>query len=247
MKSSEASLCTLKSPEAELQLAKPLLKSLAARFVKSGLLSHEDAFQEAQLGFLEGMRRFDPAKGASLRVYAQSWVINQLQMACSANLLVHVPMGITKTVLADGHAQKRGLPPLKRQYEASDALKKAAQNALIQSHCPQSLSEAQEDSGENPIAAQRCRAIELELSKNALENAFSIEDQVDASRAVEVLCGLTLVQQRVIYLRFFQDLTLEDTGAILSISREAARLAQNRALAGIRKCLGLDTRGASGG
>lgn len=52
----------------------PMLEQLVRMFHKSRRISREDLYQHGALGLLEGVRRFDPAKGFRLSTYAAYWI-----------------------------------------------------------------------------------------------------------------------------------------------------------------------------
>lgn len=52
----------------------PMLEQLVRMFHRSRRLAREDLYQQGALGLVEGVRRFDPAKGFRLSTYAAYWV-----------------------------------------------------------------------------------------------------------------------------------------------------------------------------
>lgn len=216
---------------AELKMARPLLRSMVDRFMKSGLLEREDAMQEAKMGFLEGLARYDVCKGTSVRTYARAWVINRLQEACNRNLLVHVPLGLGKVVLSDYHSAQAGSPPSTRKVEPTERTKEVAGRAMTFSRFAER------------IDTPTCRATPAErVSQQTLEQEIAMctatndpGDLVDQHVLQEHLQTLRKKQQQIVYLRFYCEMTLEEAGHYLGISREAARQIQERGLIALRE------------
>jgi RNA polymerase sigma factor (sigma-70 family) len=76
-----------------------LIHNFAKRFFHTGL-EREDVKQEAKIGFLEGVKRYDPAEGVKLTTYAMWWVWNHLQIAVrDTSRLIRVPRKINDAVL----------------------------------------------------------------------------------------------------------------------------------------------------
>lgn len=230
----------------ELQAAKPLLRHLVGRFTKNGLLEYEEGMQEAKLGFLQAMQRYDSQKGCSLRSYAQFWIVNELQQACNRNLLLHVPLGVTKEILADHRAELQETPSQganpsqvarpspRRKFQHSVVSKKAATHILLETFCAM-----RPDNVEVSDEAFVHQRQEAELSKTMPDGSEQICCQVDFKQVIAYLGKLSMLQQRILYLRFFREMTLEEIGQCLGISREGVRQTQERGLARIRKYLGV--------
>lgn len=210
----------------ELQQARPLLKSLVNHFMTSGLLEREDAMQTASMGFLEGLAKYDPQKGSSVRQYAKTWAVYRLQEACNRNLLLHVPLGIAKVILAHYKADEKGIEHYARQYEPGEAVKTAGKQAMLATRFAERLQHPKiahhQDTGHSD-------SLECEIAQS-LSLWNTTEDQVDSHRLPSLLSRLTRKQQQILYLRFYQEMTLENAGASMGISREAARQLQERGL-----------------
>jgi RNA polymerase sigma factor (sigma-70 family) len=234
----------------ELEAARPLLRHMVKRFTKNGLLEYSEAMQEAILGFLKAMQRYDPEKGRSLRSYASFWIVDSLQAACNRNLLLHVPLGVTKAILAEYRAEQsaslavgkscRRQPSagsksfVPKKFEHSVASKNAAVRALCVTYFAKRSSEA--DTSDESSLNQR---LDAELSKTKPDGSDQINDQVNFKQVMAYLSRLSPLQQRVLCLRFLQEMTLEEIGQCLGISREGVRQTQERGLANLRKYLGV--------
>ena len=68
----------------------PLAWSHADRWQGSGL-DREDLRQEAVLGLIEGVDRFDPARGWRLSTYAFWWIRRRVREAALARHMIHIP------------------------------------------------------------------------------------------------------------------------------------------------------------
>jgi RNA polymerase sigma factor (sigma-70 family) len=220
----------------ELKAAKPLLRHWVRHFTRNGLLEYEEAMQEAMLGFLKAMQRYDPEKICSLRSYAHFWIVDGLQAASNRNLLLHVPLGVTKAILADYRAEQlanaEGSKPLSRKCEHSAASKQAAVRALHGTYAAKPFGNADT----SPIEHQY---LDAELSRTMADGSDQICCQVDFKQVIAYLGRLNVLQQRVLCLRFLHGMTLDEIGQCLGISREGVRQTQERGLASLRKRLGV--------
>lgn len=220
----------------ELQQARPLLKSLVHQFMGSGLLEREDAMQEASMGFLEGLAKYDPQKGSSPRLYAKTWAIARLQEACNRNLLLHVPLGMTKIILSDHKAAENGAQRDARKYEPGEAGKEAGKQVMRASRFAERLDQQQTD--------QEWFHADILEGEIARTLAPCNTDSIDAHRLPKLLSQLTRKQQQMLYLRFSLEMTLDDSGACLGICREAARQIQDRGLKELRDRLQISANDA---
>lgn len=234
----------------ELEAARPLLNHMVKRFTKNGLLEYSEAMQEAMLGFLKAMQRYDPEKGCSLRSYASFWIVDGLQTACNRNLLLHIPLGVTKAILAEHRAEQSaslaGGKDCRRQASAggqsyspkkcehSTASKNAAVRALCETYSAKRFGD--NDAPDESLANQH---LDAELSKTRPNGSDQINGQIDFKQVMAYLGRLSSLQQRVLCLRFLQEMTLEEIGQCLGISREGVRQTQERGLKNLRKYLGV--------
>lgn len=216
----------------------PMLKKLSKHFSKNGIISYEDALQEAILGFINGFNHFDSSKGASLYTYSRQWVINQLQIACNRNIIVHVPNGVTKEILADYNKKTdKDKPKKERSHTSKDEVKNAAINALLQSYHPDSI---HTDECDDKKVTNKQRNIEYEISENYRNIYLETENKIDCDKIKKFVDTLSVKQKKVFYCRFIDDMSLEDTGKTLNISRENVRQLQERSFIKIKKFLKCD-------
>lgn len=223
------------SVEEALNLAKPMIKSMARKFSKNGLLDYEDALQESRMGFVEGFNHFDVNKGHALFLYAKRWMLHRLQTASSRNLLLHVPHGLVKETQSDYRNKIKG-EESQRKYKSSDAVKDSAINVIRQTWAAERLDQYPED---KESFSQRKNHVEIIISENSVYADLSFDRKIDFEKITQGLSALNHQQRQVIYGRFYQDLTLDDVGKSMNISREAVRQLQERGLNKIRKMMGL--------
>lgn len=227
----------------ELETAKPLLRHWVRQFTRNGLLEYEEAMQEAILGFLKAMQRYDPEKGSSLRMYARFWVIDGLQAASNRHLLLYVPPAVMKTILAEYRAEQSASPaddkPLSKKYEHSMASKKAAVRALRETYAAKRL-------GDTEASPTKNQCLDAELSRTMANGSAQMDGPIEFKQIMAYLGRLGALQQRVLCLRFLHDMTLDEIGQCLGISREGVRQTQQRGLANLRKHLGVATPARGG-
>ncbi len=76
-----------------------VIYNLARRYFHTGL-DREDVKQEAKIGFLEGVKRFDPTENVKLATYAMWWVWNHLQIAVrDTSKLIRLPRKVRDVLL----------------------------------------------------------------------------------------------------------------------------------------------------
>lgn len=216
----------------ELETAKPLLRHWVKQFTRNGLLEYEEAMQEAILGFLKAMQRYDPEKRVGLRTYARFWVIDGLQAASNRNLLLYVPPAVTKAILAEYRAEQSASPASTKKYEHSMASKKAAVRALRETYAAKRL-------GDTEASPTKNQCLDAELSRTMANGSVQMDGPIEFKQIMAYLGRLGALQQRVLCLRFLHDMTLDEIGQCLGISREGVRQTQQRGLANLRKHLGV--------
>ena len=80
-----------------LRAYEPLCQSLAKRF--EGMAERGDLLQEARLGLLDAVRRFDPDYGTRLATYASFWIQERLRRYTMETLpLVRIPRNTRQTL-----------------------------------------------------------------------------------------------------------------------------------------------------
>lgn len=239
-----ASLALAGSHEARAQLVSeslPLLRRLARRYEGNGV-ERADLEQDAVVGLLRALARFDPARGTPFWAYARWWVRQALQQAVaessrSARLPTHVLWDIHELKeMRERMTRERGAEP--RVVEVADALGWNAGRldvALRAEHPARSLDE--------PVAGRGERTADL------------LEDPLAADAYERVLVDLTAAQLRPLLLQLSERErevlarrasreSLRTIGRALGVSGQRVQAIEGRALAKIRTAAtaGVDTQ-----
>jgi RNA polymerase primary sigma factor len=239
-----ASLALAGSHEARAQLVSeslPLLRRLARRYAGAGV-EPADLEQDAVVGLLRALARFDPERGTPFWAYARWWVRQALQQAVAessraARLPTHVLWDMHELKEArERLTRERGAEP--RLVEVADALGWNAGRvdaALRAEHPTRSLDE--------PLAGRGESTADL------------LEDPLAADAYERVLVDMTAAQLRPLLLqlsererelpaRHASGESLRQIGRSLGVSGQRVQAIEGRALAKIRTAAlsGVDTQ-----
>lgn len=181
-------------------------RALIYHFIKNlNLHEHnEDLMQTGYEGLMQAVRRFDPEKGAKFSTFAFSYIRGYMYKEARRQLRDR-PRWIPST-------QARVLETAVGLAEKSEDLPSLEDVAKEMNVKPEGIREI-----------MKASVVSLEdLDKRTLQSlthkSFSIplEDQILLS---EALHKLSKIQQQVIYLLFYKDLTQQEAGQELNLSR----------------------------
>ncbi len=166
-------------------------------------LEFDDLVQEGMQGVIHAAKKYDPARGA-FSTYASPWIRHYVQRAVHMHVrTVRVPAPVAKAAHAKGD-------PISLTCASLDAKVK------INGH------EADGQSV-NTLADRLGFTMDPEGPKN-------IEDSEQRELIAHLLSTLTEREQTVLRLRFFEDLTLFETGRRIGLTKERTRQIQAEAL-----------------
>lgn len=186
----------------------PLVKRIAAGFSNRGA-EYEDLIQVGCIGLVKAIRRWDPARGASLSTYAFSAAAGEIRHFLRASGPVKAGRRARETAsaaaaLAD-EARKRGEPP-PRLSEISRALGRDESEiaAALAAFSPAV-----------PLDADRLRTLCGDEAGGRRD-----EEAAEARVMAEELMALLPEREReLMRLRFIEERTQAETGAALGISQ----------------------------
>lgn len=192
-----------------------LVRVVAQRYTWScsAAMTIDDLVQEGMQGLLRAIETFDPERGA-FSTYAMPWVRHYVQRAAYAHCrLVRVPMPVAKA------AWKRG-----ERFSLGSVSMDAPINYFARdSRGGQRSSEDAMASVGDVLARKLGFFVDAEGPKN-------VEDCERRELVAHLLSTLTEREQTVLRLRFFEDLTLHETGRRIGTTKERARQIQAEAL-----------------
>ena len=212
----------------------------AGKFVNNGL-TLDDLVQEGSIGLLRAVEKFDHSLGYKFSTYASTWIWQAVTRAiANQRRTVRVPAHLHDKMLkvrsaAAAFEQRKGRAPSMDELVAETELPESTvRRALDASRAALSL--------DAPIAAAESTTFGELTPDRSLRDAHEPVFEDELSRKLENLLA-ELPHREAMILRLRHGLggtethTLEEIGALLSITRERTRQLQNRALKSLKERL----------
>jgi RNA polymerase sigma-B factor len=191
-----------------------LISHLATRHARVSDETHEDLMQVARVGLLKAVKNYDDAPGAGFSTYAYAVVDGEIRHHLRDSALVKKPrwsraLYFKVTSAATQLGVDLGRPP--ELWEIADEVNVSPEGIvelmkLYQDTSVVSLEGAEED------------GVDLSAIRSIHHESFSlpIEDRIALEQAIESLSEL---QQKVVYLFFYKDLTQTEIGRQIGLSQ----------------------------
>jgi RNA polymerase sigma-B factor len=211
----------------------PLAAHLARRFAGRGE-SVEDLVQVANIGLLNAIDRFDPSRGTQFSTYATATIVGELKRHFrDKGWAVSVPRRLQETVLTVNAAmgdlwQELGRSPTVKEVSDktgldADAVVEAIGAAQAYSTTPLDSPAGEEGTGVTDRLGEEDESLEI------LEGWASVS---------HLVAELPVRERRVLYLRFFKDLTQSEIAVELGISQMHVSRLLSQTLAALRSGAG---------
>lgn len=203
-----------------LAMHKGLIYKYARPYFKRGA-DEEDLLQEAKMGFLDGVQKFDLSQPVKVSTYALHWARHYarrcMENTCS---LIRVPVHAQEAMSKNYHANKTG----DVEQSVIVALGRTARRVF-------SL-DAVMDNGEGEGSSHYDVTPDDHPSPEAVVS--EAHDGNQNSKDLEIAMATLTERERIIMLARSNDQTLADIGNRFSLSREGVRQIEMRALKKLR-------------
>jgi RNA polymerase sigma-B factor len=189
--------------------------ALARRFVKAGV-RREDLNQVASVGLVNALERFDPGRGVKFTTYAARTIEGELKRHLrDAGWSIRVPRGLQELGLeavrtSSDLTQQRGTPPtLAELADALDADETEVGQALL---ARRSFDSASLDA---PVRGEENLRL-MDAIPAHDERLSAAPEWSDLSRVMD---HLPERERRILYLRFFEDLSQSEIAGRVGVSQ----------------------------
>jgi len=217
----------------------PLARKLARRYARSSEPS-EDLAQVASLALVRAVDRFDPERGTAFGAFAIPTILGELKRYFRDSAwAVHVTRAAQERALAVGEASEHLLNELGRAprvREIAGHMELSEEDVLDGLQAARAFSTMSLDAP-SPSGEPGSRA-SLEADLGVEDERFElIDDGVSLSSAVR---QLPQSEQRMLRLRFVEEMTQSEIGARLGISQMQVSRLLRRALTRLQRLAGAD-------
>ena len=203
-----------------------LIWSVARRYFGRGV-DADDLYQLGCVGFMKAMAGFNPAYGTQFSTYAVPKISGEIRRFLRDDGAVKVSRGLKERALHIRMARERLTGELGREPVLSEL---ADETGLS----PEEIAMAE-------TAAAEPESIHRELGEESftLENLLSVdgpeETLLDRLTLAEAIRHLPQREQMVIQLRYFRQLTQEQTARIIGVSQVQISRIEKKALLALRE------------
>ena len=191
-----------------------LLAQLAGRHARISGEACEDLMQVAHVGLIKAVRNYDGVRGAEFATYAYAVVEGEIRHHLRDTALVKKPRWSRSLYSKVTTAAIR----LEAELGRAPELEEIASKVNVSSEGIVELMKLYQDTSVVSLDGAWEDGVDLTAIKSVRQESFSlpIEDRIMLEQAIE---SLTEVQQKVVYLFFYKDLTQTEIGKRLGFSQ----------------------------
>ena len=199
-----------------------LVHTVANRFRGRGI-EYDDLFQSGCVGLIKAVDRFDPTLGYAFSTYAVPVIAGEIKRCLRDDGPVHFSREIKALANQIDRLRHQGDMPLEELAQALNAAPEDVAAALMSREGPLSLNAPVEEDGA-PLSEL------LPQKGDGCEEAAVRQVLLDG-----LLASLPPLQQRLLYLRYFKELSQARTGELLSLSQVQVSRLEKKALLALRE------------
>jgi RNA polymerase sigma-B factor len=193
-----------------------LVSYLAKRFAGKGE-PIEDLEQVAYIGLLKTIERFDPTRGVQFSTYATATIIGELKRHLRDKAwAMRIPRGLKQASLLIGQIEQE----LSQRLGRSPKVSELAEAADLSD---EEVIEAIDAGRTYTLASLDAPVGDEEGSRARIDDLASPDDDLGLAErlgtVVEAIAALPERQRRILYLRFFDDMTQTEIAAELGMSQ----------------------------
>lgn len=193
-----------------------LVSYLAKRFAGKGE-PIDDLEQVAYIGLLKTIERFDPTRGVQFSTYATATIIGELKRHLRDKAwAMRVPRGLKQASLLIGQLEQELSQRLGRSPKVSEIAEAADMS-------DEEVIEALDAGRTYTLASLDAPVGDEEGSRARIDDLASPDDDMDLAERLgtvaEAIAALPERQRRILYLRFFDDMTQTEIAAELGMSQ----------------------------
>ena len=212
----------------------PLARKLAARYRRGAGEPFDDLVQVASLGLLKAIDRFDPDLGTAFSSFAVPTILGELKRYFrDTGWSVHVPRAAQELALKVQEAERAISPRLGRSPTAGEL-------AVYMEVTVEHVIDGLEAASAHHASSLEEPHDELAGGSRSLSDVLGEDDprfeRIDASLTIaSAATQLSELEQRVLELRFYRELTQSEIAKQLGVSQMQVSRILRRALARLRE------------